>query len=81
MIDWQRALSPPLRYLMYLAGELLVLFVAVVLGVTAAVVVDWQSGSVATDSAENSTITGSESETTSSTPLSPRLFSELNSSW
>ena len=65
MIEWLRALSPPLRYLMYLAGALLVLFVAFGVGVSAAVVVDWQSGSVATDSAESSTITGSESETTS----------------
>jgi hypothetical protein len=66
MIEWLRALSPSLRYLMYLASALLVLFVAVGVGVTAAVVVDWQSGSVATDSAESSTITGSESETTGS---------------
>ena len=50
---------------MYLAGALLVLFVAFGVGVSAAVVVDWQSGSVATDSAESSTLTGSESETTS----------------
>jgi hypothetical protein len=65
MIEWLRTLSPPLMYLMYLAGALLVLFVAVGVGVSAAVVVDWQSGRVATDSAESSTITGSESETTS----------------
>jgi hypothetical protein len=65
MIEWLRALSPPLRYLMYVAGALLVLFVSVGVGVSAAVVVDWQSGRVATDSAESSTITGSESETTS----------------
>jgi hypothetical protein len=61
MIEWLRTLSPPLMYLMYLAGALLVLFVAVGVGVSAAVVVDWQSGRVATDSAESSTITGSES--------------------
>jgi hypothetical protein len=65
MIEWLRTLSPPLRYLMYLAGALLVFFVAVGVGVSAAVVVDWQSGRVATDSAESSTITDSESETTS----------------
>jgi hypothetical protein len=63
MIEWLRTLSPPLRYLMYLAGALLVLFVAFGVGVSAAVVVDWQSGSVATDPAETSTIIGSESET------------------
>jgi hypothetical protein len=65
MIEWLRALSPPLRFLMYLAGALLVLFMSVGIGASAAVVVDWQSGRVATDSAESSTITGSESETTS----------------
>jgi len=41
MIDWQRALSLPLRYLMYVAGGLLVLFVAVGVGATTAVVVGW----------------------------------------
>jgi hypothetical protein len=66
MIEWLRALSPPLRYLMYMVGMLLVLFVVVGVGATAAVVVGWQSGRVATDdSAETSTITGSKLETTS----------------
>ena len=76
MIEWLRTLSPPLRYLMYLAGALLVLFVSFGVGVSAAVVVDWQSGRVATDSAENSTITGSESETTSSARASEMMANE-----
>src|SRR5215211_1361500 len=66
MIDWLRALSPPLRYLMYVAGGLLVLFVAVGVGATSAVVVGWQFGWVASDSAKISTLEGSKSETTSS---------------
>lgn len=51
---------------MYVAGALLVLFVAVGVGVTAAVVVGWQFGRVATDSAETSTLEGGKSEMTSS---------------
>src|SRR5829696_3147444 len=66
MIDWLRALSPPLRYLMYVAGGLLVLFVAVGVGATSAVVVGWQFGRVASDSPKISTLEGSKSETTSS---------------
>ncbi len=66
MIEWLRALSPSLRYLMYVAGVLLVLFVAIGVGVMAAVVVGWQFGQVATDSAETSTLEGSKSEMTSS---------------
>src|SRR5215203_3253392 len=66
MIDWLRALSPPLRYLMYVAGGLLVLFVAVGVGATTAVVVGWHFGQVASDSAKISTLEGSKSETTSS---------------
>jgi hypothetical protein len=66
MIDWQRALSPPLRYLMYVAGGLLVLFVAVGVGATTAIVIGWQFGQVASDSAKISTLEGSKSETTNS---------------
>ena len=66
MIEWLRSLSPPLRYLMYVAGTLLVLFVAVGVGAAAAVVVGWQFGRVASDSAETSTLEGSKSEMTSS---------------
>jgi hypothetical protein len=64
MIEWLRALSPPLRYSIYFAGVLLALFVAVGVGTTAAVVVGWQSGPAATDSAETSTLKTSMWETT-----------------
>jgi hypothetical protein len=61
MIERLRALAPPLRYLIYVAaGVLLVLSVAVGMGATAAVVVDWQSGPAATSTSE-----GSKLETTS----------------
>lgn len=48
MIERLRTLSSPLRYLVYAAGALLVLFVAVGVGATAAVVVGWQFERVAT---------------------------------
>lgn len=64
MIERLRALSPSSRYLVYIAGVLLVLLVAVGVGVTAAVVVGWQSGPVATGLAETSTLEGSKLETT-----------------
>jgi hypothetical protein len=64
MFEWLRALSPPSRYLTYVAGVLLVLSMAVGVGVTAAVVVGWQSGRVATGSAETSTLDTSMLETT-----------------
>ena len=64
MLEWLRALSPPSRYLTYVAGVLLVLSMAVGVGVTAAVVVGWQSGRVATGSAETSTLETSMLETT-----------------
>ena len=64
MIERLRTLSPPLRYLVYVAGVLLMLLVAVGVGATAAVVVGWQSGRVATDSARTSTYDGSMLETT-----------------
>jgi hypothetical protein len=64
MIDRLRALSPPLRYLIYAAGVLVVLFVAVGVGAAAAVVIGWQFGPAATDSAETGTLEGSSLETT-----------------
>jgi hypothetical protein len=64
MIERLRALLPPSRQLIYVAGALLVFLVAVGVGATTAVVVGWQSGRVATGPAETSTITGSRSETT-----------------
>ena len=65
MIERLRALSPPSRYLLYVAGVLVVLLVAVGVGAAAAVVVGWQSGRVATGPAETSTLEGSKLETTS----------------
>ena len=56
MFEWLRALSPPSRYLAYAAGVLCVFSMAVGVGVTAALVVGWQSGRVATDSAETSAL-------------------------
>ena len=64
MIERLRALSPPSRYLIYVAGVLVVLVVAVGVGAAAAVVVGWQSGRVETGPAETSTLEGSKSETT-----------------
>jgi hypothetical protein len=64
MIEWLRALSPQSRYLVYVAGMLLLISVAVGVGVTSAVVVSWQSGRVAGDSAETSMFEGSMLETT-----------------
>jgi hypothetical protein len=64
MIERLRALSPQSRYLVYVAGMLLVLSVAVGVGVTAAVVVGWQSGRVATTPPETSMLEGSTLETT-----------------
>lgn len=64
MIERLRTLSPPLKYLIYVASVLLVLFVAVGVGATAAVVVSWQPGRVATDSAGTGTFEGSKLETT-----------------
>jgi hypothetical protein len=74
MIVWLRALSPSSRFLIYVAGMLLVLSVAVGVGATAAVVVGWQFGQVATDSAETSTsessMLGTTMEATSSAAAS-----------
>ena len=64
MIERLRALSPPSRYLIYVAGVLVVLVVAVGVGAAAAVVVGWQSGRVATGPAETSTLEGGKLETT-----------------
>jgi hypothetical protein len=66
MIEWLRALSPPFRYLIYVAGVLLVLFVAVGVGATAAVVVGWQSGPATSGSAETSSLESSMLRTTGS---------------
>src|SRR5215210_2033473 len=65
MIERLRALSSPSRYLIYVAGVLLVLLVAVGVGATTAVVVGWQSGRVVTGPGESSTLEGSKLETTS----------------
>jgi hypothetical protein len=70
MIERLRALSPSLRYLMYVAGVLLGFLVAVGVGATTAVVVGWQSGRVASGPAETSTFGTSKSETTSATKAS-----------
>src|SRR5215210_3352595 len=45
MIERFGRLSPPLRYALYIAGAVLVLFLAVGMGAAAAVVVGWQPGS------------------------------------
>ena len=70
MIALLRALSPSSRFLIYVAGMLLVLSVAVGVGATAAVVVGWQFGQVATDSAETSRFESSMLETTGTTSAS-----------
>jgi hypothetical protein len=64
MFEWLRALSPPSRYLTYAAGVLLVLFMAVGIGMTAAIVVGWQAGRVTTGSGETSALETSMLETT-----------------
>jgi hypothetical protein len=64
MIERLRALSPPSRYLIFLAGGLVVLFVAAGVGAAAAVVVGWQSGRVATGPTETRTLGGNKPETT-----------------
>jgi len=76
MIAWLRALSPPLRFLIYVAGMLLVLSVAVGVGATAAVVVGWQFGRVVPDSAETSTFESSMLETTGAEGASEATASE-----
>ncbi len=76
MIAWLRALSPSSRFLIYVAGMLLVLSVAVGVGATAAVVVGWQFGQVATDSAETSTFESSMLETTGAEGASEATASE-----
>jgi hypothetical protein len=65
MIERLRTLSPPSRYLIYVAGVLLVLLVAVGVGATTAVIVGWQSGRVATGPGESRTLEASKLETTS----------------
>jgi hypothetical protein len=65
MIERLRAFSSPSRYLIYVAGVLVVLVVAVGVGAAAAVVVGWQSGRVATGPAETNALEGSKLERTS----------------
>lgn len=50
VIEWLRGLSFPLRYILYVAGTLLLFLVAVGVGAAAAVVVGWQAEPVATRS-------------------------------
>lgn len=64
MIERIRALRPLWRYSVYTATVILMLFVAVGVGATAAVVSSWQPGWVAPDSTETSTVEGSKSEST-----------------
>jgi hypothetical protein len=78
MIERLRALSPPLKYLVYVAGALLVLFVAVGVGATTAVVVDRQFGWVATDSAETGALGGSKAETTDAAKASENTAIEAS---
>jgi hypothetical protein len=58
--------ASPLKYLRYVVGVVLVLFVAVGMGAVAALVVGGQSGRVATDSAEPNKFGSGELETTGS---------------
>ncbi len=78
MIERVRALAPPLKYLVYVACVLLVLFVAVGVGASAAVVVGWQFGRVATDSAGTNTLEGSKSEMTGSAKASENTAIEAS---
>jgi hypothetical protein len=64
MIERLRVLSRPLKYETYFAGLLLVLVIAVGVGATAAVVVNWQSGRAPTDSTETRTSKSSSLGTT-----------------
>jgi hypothetical protein len=57
---------PPLKYLKYAVGVLLVFFVAVGVGAAAAVVVGWQAGGIATDSSKTDKFESGESEATGS---------------
>lgn len=63
MIDRLRTLSRPLRYATYFVCVLLTFAIAVGVGATAAVVVGWQFGRAATESAGNGTAKGGMSET------------------
>jgi len=79
MIERLRALSPSLRYLIYVAGVLLVFFVAVGVGATAAVVAGWQFGRGATYSAESSMSESTRSETNSTSKASEATAVEPSS--
>jgi|SRR5829696_143759 len=76
MIERLRAFPPPLRYVIYAAGVLVVLFVAVGVGAAAAGVVGWQFGPAATDSAETGTLEGSGLEATGSAKASEDTANE-----
>jgi hypothetical protein len=68
--------APPLKYMKYVVGVLLVLLVAVGMGAVAAVVVGWQSGRVATDSAGPDKFESSELETTGSSGASEKTIGD-----
>jgi hypothetical protein len=65
MIDWLRAISPPLRQAIYFAGAILAFFVAVGVGAATTVVAGSQFGRVGTGSAEISALEGTGPETAS----------------
>ncbi len=64
MIERLRMLSPPLKYLVYAAGMLMLLFVSIGVGALAAVVVDWQFGRTETGIVNSSSSEASKMETT-----------------
>lgn len=64
MIEWLRALPPPFRFALYVAGVVALFFVAVGLGAAVAVITGWQFGGVATGSAGGNAFEGSNLETT-----------------
>jgi len=79
MIERLRTLSPSSRYLIYVAGVLLMLSLAVGVGATAAVVVGWQSGRVATDPAKTGRVEGSMLESTGAASASKDTATEPSS--
>ena len=62
MMERLGALSPPLRYTLYLAGALMLFFLAVGVGAAAAVVADWQAGEATIGSAESNSFEASSAE-------------------
>jgi hypothetical protein len=76
---WLRGLAPPLRSAVYVAGALLVFFVAVGLGAAAALVVEWQSERAATGSGGptgSGKPEGTAAETTAGAPASEGTATE-----